>query len=153
MCSLFGTVCSKKTHYHHCFLTVFWKRHQKSARKQRGVSDWMGPVSFWSMLIMLKYWAKPSIPQRKRISIKCNEVNAQKTKHCTCSRLVTDYTTNQLYSTKVANKSSENVAQFWYFGITVTNQNSIHEGITTRIIHKMLATTVLFKSSVLMSAI
>jgi hypothetical protein len=42
-------------------------------------------------------------------------------------------TTGRNHYTKVANKSFENVAKFRYLGMTVTNQNSIHDEIKSRL--------------------
>jgi hypothetical protein len=39
------------------------------------------------------------------------------------------HNTGQNHDIKIANRSFENVAQFRYFGTTVTNQNLIHEEI------------------------
>jgi hypothetical protein len=42
-------------------------------------------------------------------------------------------TTKQNYCIKVANKSSENVANFKYLGMTLTNQNCILKEMKSRI--------------------
>jgi hypothetical protein len=47
------------------------------------------------------------------------EVNAEKTKHMLLSR---HQNAGQNHDIKIGNRSSENVAQFRYFGTTVTNQ-------------------------------
>jgi hypothetical protein len=50
------------------------------------------------------------------------EVNIEKTKYMLLSR---HQNAGENHDIKVANRSFENVAQFQYFGTTVTNQNSI----------------------------
>jgi hypothetical protein len=42
-------------------------------------------------------------------------------------------TTGQNHYIKVANKSFENLAKFSYLGMTLTNQNCIHEEIKSRL--------------------
>jgi hypothetical protein len=42
-------------------------------------------------------------------------------------------TAGQNRSTKVANKTFENVANFKYLGTTITNQNCFHEKIKSRL--------------------
>lgn len=39
----------------------------------------------------------------------------------------------QNHNMKTANKSFENVAQFKYLGVTLTNQNHMHKGIKRRL--------------------
>jgi hypothetical protein len=41
--------------------------------------------------------------------------------------------TGQNHDIKIANRSYENLAQFKYFGVTVTNQNLIQEEIKRRL--------------------
>jgi len=43
------------------------------------------------------------------------------------------FTTHQNHNTKAANKSLKNVAKFKYLGMTITNQNWIHEEIKNRL--------------------
>jgi len=58
------------------------------------------------------------------------EVNAHKTKYMTVSR---DQNAGRIYSMKVDNSSIETVEEFKYLGTTLTNQNSIHEEIKSRL--------------------
>jgi hypothetical protein len=57
------------------------------------------------------------------------EVNAEKTKYML---LPHHQYAGQNHDIKIANRSFENVAQFKYLGMTVTNQNLIHEEIRRR---------------------
>jgi ribosomal protein S2 len=54
------------------------------------------------------------------------EVNAEKTKYMLLSR---NQNAGQNHNIKIANRSFENVTQFKYLGMTVTNQNFIREEI------------------------
>jgi hypothetical protein len=58
------------------------------------------------------------------------ELNAEKTKYMVISR---DQHEGQNHNTKIANKSFEKVEQFRCLGTTLTNQNSIHEEIQSRL--------------------
>ena len=58
------------------------------------------------------------------------EVNADKTKYMVMSH---DQNAGQSHSTKTDNSSFERVEEFKYFGITLTNQNSITEEIKSRL--------------------
>jgi hypothetical protein len=58
------------------------------------------------------------------------EVNAEKTKYMLLSCQQNE---GQNHNIKTANKSFENMAQFRYLGMTVTNQNFIQEEITRRL--------------------
>jgi hypothetical protein len=58
------------------------------------------------------------------------EVNAEKTKYMVMSR---DQNAGQNEYTQIGNKSFETVKQFKYLGTTITNQNSIHEEIKSRL--------------------
>jgi hypothetical protein len=58
------------------------------------------------------------------------EVNAEKTKYTLLSR---HQNARQNHDTEVLNKRFEDVAQFKYLGMTVTNQNLIQEEITRRV--------------------
>jgi hypothetical protein len=61
------------------------------------------------------------------------EVNAEKTKYMLLSRR---QNAGQNHNMKIGNRSFENVAQFKYFGTTVTNQNLIQEEIKRRLISR-----------------
>jgi hypothetical protein len=58
------------------------------------------------------------------------EVNSEKTKYMLVSRC---QKAGQRQSIKIANRSSEGVAQFKYLGTTLTDQNFIHEEIKSRL--------------------
>jgi ribosomal protein S2 len=58
------------------------------------------------------------------------EVNAEKTKYILLS---CHQSAGQNCGLKIANRSFENVAQFRYLGVTVTNENLIQEEIKRRL--------------------
>jgi len=58
------------------------------------------------------------------------EVNAEKTKYLTVSR---DQAAGTDHNIKIDNKSLEWVEQFKYLGTTLTNSNSIHEEIKSKL--------------------
>jgi hypothetical protein len=58
------------------------------------------------------------------------EVNAEKTKHMVMSR---DQNAGENGYIQIGNESFETVEQFKYLGTTLTNQNSIHEEIKSRL--------------------
>jgi hypothetical protein len=57
-------------------------------------------------------------------------VNPEKTKYMLMAR---SQKTGQKRSIKIANRSFEVVAKFKYLGTTLTDQNHMHEGISSRI--------------------
>jgi sorting nexin-29 len=58
------------------------------------------------------------------------EINAEKTKYMIMS---CHPNSGQNQNMRTANESSENVAKFKYFGMTLTNQNDIHDEIKSRL--------------------
>jgi hypothetical protein len=58
------------------------------------------------------------------------EVNAEKTKYMVMSR---DQNAGENGNIRIGNKLFETVEQFKYLGTTLTNQNSIHEDIKSRL--------------------
>ena len=58
------------------------------------------------------------------------EVNADKTKYMVMSR---DRNTGRGHSVKIDNSYIERVEEFRYLGTTITDQNSIHEEIKSRL--------------------
>jgi hypothetical protein len=80
------------------------------------------------------------------------EVNIEKTKYVLVSR---DQNAGQNRDIKIGNRSFENVSQFKYLGMTVTNQNLIQEEIKRRLnsgnagyhsIQKLLSSSLLSKN-------
>jgi hypothetical protein len=62
----------------------------------------------------------------------CLEINVEKTKYMLL--LVSRHqNVGQNWDIKIANRSFENVSRFKYLGMTVTNQNLIHEEIKRRL--------------------
>jgi hypothetical protein len=64
---------------------------------------------------------------RKEIGL---EVNAEKTKYMVMSR---NQNAGHNHNTNIDNKSFEGVEEFKYLGATLTNRNSIHEEIKSRL--------------------
>jgi len=58
------------------------------------------------------------------------EVNAHKTKYTIMAR---DQNAGRIHSKKIDNSSIERVEEFKYIGTTLTNQNSIHEELKSRL--------------------
>jgi hypothetical protein len=58
------------------------------------------------------------------------EINLEKTKHMIMSR---HPNSGQNQNMRIANESFENVAKFKYLGMTLTNQNDIHDEIKSRL--------------------
>jgi hypothetical protein len=58
------------------------------------------------------------------------EINAEKTKYMIMSH---NPTSGQNQNIRIANESFEKVAKFRYLGMTLTNQNSIHDEIKSRL--------------------
>jgi len=58
------------------------------------------------------------------------EVNAHKTKYMTVSR---DQNAGRIHIVRIDNSSIERVEEFKYLGTTLTNQNSIHEEIKSKL--------------------
>jgi hypothetical protein len=58
------------------------------------------------------------------------EVNPEKTRYMLMS---SSQKLGQKYSTKIANRSFEDVAKFRYLGTTLTDQNCMHEQIKSRL--------------------
>jgi hypothetical protein len=65
------------------------------------------------------------------------EVNTDKTKYVLLSH---HQNAGENHDVKIANRSFENVSQFKYFGMILTNQNLIQKEIKRRLISGMLAT-------------
>jgi hypothetical protein len=58
------------------------------------------------------------------------EINAEKTKYVIMSRYMNS---GQNQNIRIANESFEKVAKFKYLGMTLTNQNDIHDEIKSRL--------------------
>jgi hypothetical protein len=80
------------------------------------------------------------------------EVNAEKTKYTTMSR---DQNSGQNHNIKIDNKCFERAEQFKYLGTTLTNRNSIHEEIKSRLksgnayyhsVQDLLSSSLLYKN-------
>jgi hypothetical protein len=95
------------------------------SKKTKG--NWLGHISFWCVLIMLIYYAKNTYCKQKLGKSKesllfsseevHHEVNTGKTKY---SFMFCQQNIGKNYNTKY-------VSDFKYFGITLTNQNCMHE--------------------------
>ena len=88
----------------------------------------------------------------RSINSRLLEVNADKTKYMVMSR---EQTAGLSHTVKGDNSSTERVEEFRYLGITLTNQNSIHEEIKSRLklgnacyhsVQKLLSSTLLSKN-------
>jgi hypothetical protein len=89
------------------------------------------------MLLMLIYWvrtqnivkknAEALLDASKEIGL---EVNSEKTKYMFMSRHQTAGQSNYI---RAANKSFEKVAEFKHLGVTITDQNCVHEEIRSRL--------------------
>jgi hypothetical protein len=75
----------------------------------------------------IKKNAKDLVIASKEIDL---EINAEKTKYMVMSR---NQNAGYNHNIKIDNKSSERVDEFKYLGATLTNQNSIHEEIKSRL--------------------
>jgi hypothetical protein len=92
---------------------------------------------------------KTLIEASKEVGLK---VNVEKTKYMLVSR---EQNAGQIQDIKIGNRSFENVSQFKYYGMTVTNQNLIHEDIKRRLnsgnacyhsVHNLLSSHLLSKN-------
>jgi hypothetical protein len=83
--------------------------------------------SYRGNLDTIKINTEPLIDASKEVSL---EINAEETNYMLLSR---QQNVGQNRGMKIANKSFENVSQFKYWGITVTNQNLIQEEIKRRL--------------------
>jgi hypothetical protein len=70
---------------------------------------------------------EPLIDASKQVGL---EVSVEKTKYMLVSR---DHNAGQNWDIKIGNRSFENLSQFKYLGMTVTNQNLIQEEIKRRL--------------------
>jgi UDP-N-acetylglucosamine transferase subunit ALG13 len=73
----------------------------------------------------IKEYTETLIEASKEVGL---EVNSEKTKYLLLSRQQYN-NSGQNHDIQIANKSSENVAQFEYLGMAITNQNLIQEEI------------------------
>jgi hypothetical protein len=90
----------------------------------------MGHIIFWHMLMILLRWeinrhrnTETLTDAHKEVSL---EVNVERTKYLLLSH---HQNSGQNHDIRIVNKSFENVAQFTYLGIIITNQNLIQEEI------------------------
>jgi hypothetical protein len=81
------------------------------------------------------------------------KINAEKTKYMVMSR---NQNVGHNHNVKIDNRSSEKVEEFKYFGVTLTNRNSIHEEIKSRLksgnacyhsMHNLLSSRLLSKNT------
>jgi uncharacterized protein (UPF0254 family) len=77
----------------------------------------MGHISFWSMLMMLIYWGVINTTEENR------EAVIDASKKAGLQLMQRKLSIRQNHNIKIASKLFENVTNFKYFGMKVTNKN------------------------------
>ena len=135
--SLLGTVWNKETLYHHCFSTFALEYAIKRVHVNQ---DGLKPNVTHQLLAYaddvnilgggihtLKEEAETLVAATGEIGL---EVSGDKTKHMVMFR---DQNAGRNHSARTDNSTFERVEEFKYLGTTLTNQNSIHEEIKSRL--------------------